>query len=299
MQRITTLGTTTSRNQWLNNASRSVSTNEERIATGLRFNRASQAPADAAALLRNQQSLGRLEQLDRNVANARMWLNTTDTALSDTVNTLTRARTLTIQGANGTNTVEGRTAIAADLRSAAEELLGHANTTVNGRPIFSGTAGTTQAYDLTGTYLGDAGAVVRAISPTESFSVGAAGPNVFGAANPGDPYAGSAYEVLMRAADAVEAGDTAGARAGIEAIDVATSRVQRELGRIGGLSSRLDQIEEKGSASQLATRAQISEIQDVDLAEALVHLQTSQTKYEATLSAAGRSLGRSLLDFLR
>ncbi len=299
MQRITTLGSTNNRNQWLDAATKGVSRSEQDVATGLRFDRASQAPADAAALLRNQQSLGRMEQLDRNINNARLWLNTADTALSDTVNTLTRARTLTIQGANGTNTVEGRAAIAADLRSAAQELLGHANSTVNGRPIFSGTAGTPMAFDASGNYVGDTGTVVRAISPTESFIVGAPGPNIFGATNLADPSAGSAYQVLMQAADAVEAGDFAAARAGIEAIDTATSRVQGELGRIGGLSSRLDQIEDRSSASQLATRTQISEIQDVDLGEALIKLQTSQTKYEATLSAAGRSLGRSLLDFLR
>ena len=299
MQRVTTLGSTTNSKVWIDVASKRLQQGEQRVATGLRFERVSEAPADAAALLRTERSLGRLEQLDRNADNARLWLNTVHTALNDSVDTMTRARTRLVQGANDTNTSESRQAIAADIRAAADELLSLANTSVNGRPIFAGTSGGATAYDSAGNYLGDGGGVVRSISSTDSFTVAAPGPLVFGTFNGASPYAGTAFQVLRAAADAVEIGDVAGARAGLEAIDAATGRVQSEIGRAGSLAARLDEIQIRNEDSKISLKSQISELVDVDLAEGIMDVKAAETSYEATLSAASRSLGRSLLDFLR
>lgn len=299
MQRVTTLGNTQSMQNVIAAAERRLSEAQDQIATGVKFNRSSQSPSDAATYLRNQRSLDRLGQLERNSSNARLWLDTTDTALRDGVSTLTRARTLGVQGANGTNSVEARGAIAANLRSIAEGMVTLANTEVNGRPIFAGTADTAVAYDAAGNYQGDAGQVLRAVTQTDKFSVAASGPVTFGTPNGADPYNGTVFQAINHLADMVEAGDTDQIRAGIEAIDTAMVRMQSETGRIGGLASRLDEIEDRNLESQVTTRTQISDVRDVDLAEAILRLKSAETSYEATLSAAGRSLSRSLLDFLR
>ena len=299
MERVTTLGNTNAAIDWIDRASRSAADSREKVATGVRFEVASDAPADAATLLRNQRSLDRLVQLSRNHANARLWLETGDTVLRDAVSTLTRGRTLAVQGANSITTPEGRAAIAGDLRAVADELQSLANETISGRPIFAGTAATSMAYDAAGNYLGDAGQVVRNVTATDSFVVASTGPQVFGTPDGTDPLNGTVFQLVHATADAVEAGDVAGARAGIEAIDVAMGRVQSELGRIGNLSSRLETVAARNESSQISTQAQISELRDVDLAEAIVRLRATEASYEATLSAAGRTLGRSLLDFLR
>ena len=299
MERVTTLGSTARTTAWIDTAARSLASSQQQVATGVRFTAASESPADAAILLRNQRSLDRQVQLGRNHANARLWLETGDSALNDTVATLTEGRTLAVNGANGTNTAEARAAIAAQLRSIGDELISLSNTTLNGRPIFGGTAGTTQAYDIDGNYLGDNGEVVRTITPTDDFVVSPNGPAVFGTPNVADPLNGTNFQLFDALADAVEAGDTAVTRQGIEAIDAAISRAQGEVGRLGSLSSQLDGVAARNEASQIATKAQISDVQDVDIAEAVVRLRAAETSYEATLSAASRSLGPSLLDFLR
>lgn len=299
MNRVTTLGTTNAANTWINSAGRAAAEQREQVATGIRFKVASEAPADAATFLRNQRSLDRLVQLSRNHANARLWLETGDTVLNDTVTSLTRGRTLAVQGANSITTPEARDAIANDLRAVANELRGLSNATINGRPIFAGTAATTLAYDDAGNYLGDAGQVVRNVTTTDSFVVAATGPQVFGTPDGGDPLNGTVFQILNATADAVAAGDVAATRQGIEAIDVAMSRAQGELGRLGNLSSQLEAISSRNESSQISTQAQISDVRDVDLGEAIVRLRAAEASYEATLSAAARSLGRSLLDFLR
>lgn len=299
MERITTLGNTTAVRDVILSAQGQLAEAQEQISTGVRFNRSSESPSDAAAYLRNQRSLDRLSQLQRNSSNARLWLDTTDTALRDAVGAVTQARTLGVQGANDTNSPEARGAIASQLRSIAQEMITLSNTVVNGRPVFAGNADTAIAYDATGNYQGDGGQVVRAVTPSDSFSVAASGPAVFGTADGTDPYNGTAFQVINELADAVEAGDVARVREGIEALDVVTQRVQAETGRIGGLAARLDEIDARNQETQIATRSQISDVRDVDIAEAIIRLKAAETSYEATLSAAGRSLSRSLLDFLR
>jgi flagellar hook-associated protein 3 FlgL len=299
MDRITTLGSTTAMRDVIAASQERLAEAQEQIATGVRFTRSSEDPSDAAAYLRNQRSLDRMAQLSRNSSNARLWLDTTDTALRDAVDSATRARTLGVQGANDVNSPEARSAIAANLRSIADEMISLSNTVVNGRPIFAGTADTARAYDASGNYQGDTGQVVRAVTPNDSFTVAANGPAVFGVPNGADPYNGTIFQAINEMADAVEAGDADRVRAGIEAMDAATSRIQAETGRVGGLAARLDEIDARNQASQIATQSQISDVRDVDMAEAILRLKSAETSYEATLSAAGRSLSRSLLDFLR
>ena len=299
MQRVTTLGNTNNMRDVISASERRLADAQNEIATGVKFDRSSQAPGDAATYLRNQRSLDRLGQLERNSSNARLWLDTTDTALRDGVNSLTRARTLGIQGATDTNSPEARSAIASNLRSVADEMLTLANTEVNGRPIFAGTSDTAIAYDATGNYLGDNGQVLRAVTQTDKFSVAASGPVAFGTPNGTDPYAGTVFQAINQLADMVEAGDVDQIRAGVEALDAAMVRMQSETGRIGGLAARLDEIDARNLESQVTTKTQISEVRDVDMAEAILRLKAAETSYEATLSAAGRSLSRSLLDFLR
>lgn len=299
MQRVTTHGNTRALQQVIAASERRLSDAQNDIATGVKFNRSSEAPGDAATYLRNQRSLDRLGQLERNSSNARLWLDTTDTALRDGVSSLTRARTLGIQGATDTNSPEARGAIASNLRSLAEEMLTLANTEVNGRPIFAGTADTAIAYDATGNYLGDTGQVLRAVTQTDKFSVAASGPIAFGTPNAADPYNGTVFQAINELADMVEAGDVDQIRAGVEALDTAMVRMQSETGRIGGLAARLDEIDSRNLESQVTTQTQISDVRDVDMAEAILRLKSAETSYEATLSAAGRSLSRSLLDFLR
>ena len=299
MDRVTTHGRTANLQDWIKISSSRLDGFQEQVATGVRLRVGSDSPSDANTLLRNQRTLQRMEQLDRNLSNARLWLDAGDRALNEIVAAGTQARTLAIQGANDTNTPESRAAIAADIRSIAQQVTTLANTTVNGRAIFAGTAGTAQAYDDAGAYLGDGGQVVRTVTPSDSFSVASSGPVAFGTENPGDPYNGTILQVLNRVADAVEAGDVAATRLGIEAIDTAMGRVTAEVGRIGNMAKRIDEIQNRNEADKISTRTRISDARDVDIGEALIRLRSAETAYQATLSAAARSLGPSLLDFLR
>jgi flagellar hook-associated protein 3 FlgL len=297
--RITDSGMANTREAWIAQGHARLVEQERALSSGRRINQPSDDPTAATRLLRHEVRLQRIEQFDRNVNNARLWIGAADQALQSAANGLGRAKTLAVQAGNDTLGAVENLALATDIRSIADSLLTISNTKVSGRSIFAGTADTPQAFDPSGAYLGDYGAVERTIDTNEVVTVGAAGPDVFGASNPIDPMNGSVFEALQALADAVEIGDITQVRAGIEAVDVATARVGSAQGQVGAISQQLDAAEFRHGGEQLAVEANVSKVRDTDMAEAIIRLRSAEGSYEATLAATARGLSRSLLDFLR
>ncbi len=297
--RVTELGNVNRFTDWGASARQRLAKAEQQIASGRRYERPSEAPVQAGEILASRHRLARLEQFVRNQTNANEWLQTADSSLQSGVAALTRARTLALQAVNASTSGEGRDAIAAEIRSVAREVLALANTTIDGRPLFGGTTDSSAAYDDSGAYLGDTGGVRRRIDDDLTIDVGANGPAVFGTSNAADPYNGSVFEALEELAVRIEAGDVDGGRDGIEAIDAAMSRLQTELGRIGGVGSRLEAVAEAAADEQVRMIGRLSDREDTDIAAAVISLRSAEASYEATLAASARALNRSLLDFLR
>lgn len=297
--RITDQGLANSRMSWISQGRSAVAEHERSISSGRRIDQPSDDPAATAQLMRHDIRLQRITQYQRNNNNAKLWIGAADSALQSAANNLGRAKTLAVQAGNDTLGPVENAALAADIRAIADELRSAANTKVSGRAIFAGTAGTTDAYDATNAYLGDAGVVELTIDTGESVVVGSSGPDVFGVDNPGDPMNGTVFEVLHALADAVVAADNTQVRVGIEAVDAATTRIGSAQGRVGAISQQLDATDTRQSGERLAVETTVSRIRDTDVAEAIIRLRSAEAGYEATLSATARGISSSLLDFLR
>ena len=297
--RITDQGLANSRAAWITEGRSASAAAEQQVSTGRRIDNASDDPGASAQLMRYDMRLQRLDQYQRNTANAKLWVAGADTALQSVANNLTRAKTIAVQAGNDTLGAAEDAALASDIRAIASEIRTIANSRVSGRAIFAGNAGTADAYDINGVYLGDNGSVEMMVDTSQSVTVGAIGPDVFGVANPGDPMNGTVFERLNELADAIEAGDTNLVRTGIEAVDGALDMVGSTQGQVGSTSQALDATELRHSGERLAVQGNVSSIRDVDMAEAIVRLRSAEAGYEATLSATARGVSRSLLDFLR
>lgn len=299
--RITDLGMMESRMAWMRQGQSRVAAAEQEIATGRRINKPSDNPSESARLMRHDLRLQRVSQFARNNDNAKLWVGTADQALQTGASYLERARTLAVQAGNDTTLgAQESRAIAADVRSIAQGMMAMANTKISGRAIFAGTADSDGAYDATTlAYVGDAGQVTRALDTDETVVVGYHGPDIFGTENPADPMNGNVFEMLGALADAIENGDNAQIRAGIEAVDTAMARVGTVQGRVGAAAQQLDAAETRQNAEKLNTEEHISKIRDVDIADAVIRLRSAEVSYEATMSATSRALSRSLLDFIR
>lgn len=297
--RITDQGLANSRAAWISEGRSTVAHTEQRVSTGRKIDNPSEDPGAAAQLMRYDMRLQRLSQYQRNSGNAKLWVGAADTALQSASNNLARAKTIAVQAGNDTLGTEENAALASDIRAIAAEIQTISNTKVSGRAIFAGTAGTTDAYDVNGAYLGNAEPVQFSIDTNQMVTVGAIGPEVFGTSNPGDAMNGSVFEALEALATAIENDDNVQVRVGIESMDTAMARVGGAQGQVGSTSQALDATDLRHSGEKLAVEENVSSIRDTDLAEAIIRLRSAEAGYEATLSATARGISRSLLDFLR
>jgi flagellar hook-associated protein 3 FlgL len=78
-----------------------------------------------------------------------------------------------------------------------------------------------------------------------------------------------------------------------------TSQVQTELGQVGARFQRVDAMQSQNKADALTMKKNLSNLEDVDLAEIMMQLQTQQVAYQAALQATAKALQPSLADFLR
>lgn len=139
------------------------------------------------------------------------------------------------------------------------------------------------------TFNGDAGQVIREIGDGETVAV-----NLDGA-----PLFDDIFSSLIAFRDGLRANDRT-------AINVAAGDVGREIdtvltarGEVGARMRRLESAWDRLAQEELSLRTLISGLEEVDITAEVVELQVRDTAFQAALSATGRSLGRSLLDFLR
>src|SRR4029079_16846663 len=121
-------------------------------------------------------------QYSRNASDGAAWLGTVDGTLQTVNSRLQRVRDPVLQGESPANLERtARQALATEVTSLRGELMGLANTSYAGRPVFGGTTSSTKAYDESSyAYLGNDGQVTRRLDSATTVEVGASGRTVFG-----------------------------------------------------------------------------------------------------------------------
>ncbi len=297
--RVTHLGTTARFQQQLENAAVRQSNAQGKVSTGRRITRPSDDPAVTGTVLQTGSQLRRTEQYQRNRDDASGWLGTIGQALTQASTRITVARTRTAAAINGSAAQDQRNALATEIRSISTELRSLANERFRGRAVFAGTADTDVAFDDTGAFVGDEEQVARTLGNGDRVVVNVSGVDAFGAQDIVDPMNGNTFQVLEAVATALEAGDIPQAQIGLDKLDDSHTRITNSLGQSGALASRVESMAVSLADDQLVHRQQLSQLEDADLAQAMVELTASQVAYEASLATIAQANRTSLLDFIR
>jgi flagellar hook-associated protein 3 FlgL len=270
---------------------------QTKLSTGKELTRPSVDPGATSSAMGMRQDLRRADQRLRSLNDAQGWLETADTTLTSALGSLGRAKQIAVQGANTGSLTDpvARKALAAELRSIRSEMLALANTTYGSRSIFNGTADGA-SYDASGVYQGNDASIIRDVAPSTSVAVNLTGPAVFGTAGGA---VGDVFEVLGRLADAVEAGDAAAVAVEHTNLDSLTSVVSAATVEIGTRSARLTEAKSRAEDNKLLLISQLSEVEDVDIVDALITAKAQENSYQASLQVAAKILPPSLLDYLR
>ena len=127
----------------------------KQIASGLKIQYAHEDVSIFSQTMRLDNETTVLSQIKESTANGSTVSNQTDTIMNGFGDLMNRFRTLLVQATNDTNGETSRDAIAEELRGLKENLKGLANTSINGKYIFSGSALDTKPIDAKGIYRGN------------------------------------------------------------------------------------------------------------------------------------------------
>jgi flagellar hook-associated protein 3 FlgL len=274
---------------------------QQQLTSGKVLTRPSDSPTDTNTSMQTRSRQASVMQQANNITDAQSWLDQTDSTLQNMLGIAHRVRDLTVQGSNsGATSAQSRAAIAAEVSSLRDSLLGMANTTVQGRPLFGGVTGGSQAYDpTTGAYTGVLGAsgdpvpVIRRLSDVATIRIDTTGPEAFGD-QPDD-----LFSVVNDIATHVTTSDPTALAADLTALDDRINDMLVAVAGVGARASRVETASTLNKEAQLNLTSRLSGIEDVDLAKTTMELQMQQVTYQAALSVTAKTMQQSLVDFLR
>ena len=262
---------------------------QDQLSSGRRLTRPGDDPSATASSMKLRSQKRADEQYLRNISDATGRLGITDSTLVGIGNQIHRARDLLVSARSGVMSDEGRVAIAAELSVIRDSVIGLYNTRWLDRPVFGGTAPGDVAVDASGGYIGDDGEIVSRISRDATLRIDVRGTDVAADLLPGT-LEQAAEDVLT---DSDNIGDLLGE------LDEHLSAVLKGLGDVGARAAALETTKANLDSEKIDFTARISQNEDVDMPEAIMHLESQRVAYEAALGAAARVLQTSLADFLR
>ena len=276
---------------------------QEQLSSGKAVNRPSDSPSGAVNALRYRADIRRNEQLSRNASDGIAWLGQADTSLTDGLSLIRRVRDLVLQGVNASTDQAGRDAIANEIDGIRDGMLALANTSYLGRPIFAGNAGGSVAYDASGTYLGDNGAVSRAVSPGVEVQVNVTGPDAFSfaATSPGGPT--DIFATLAKISADLRSGTPVAIETvrneDLSALDAGFVKMQQALATVGGRYHQVETMRNRNESDAINLASALGEVESIDLPKTVMDLQMQEVAYQSALAATARVIQPSLVDFLR
>lgn len=166
------------------NQQSSLANTQNQVTTGKRINVASDDPTGAAQALSLNHILASNAQYTSNIDAANTRLTTEGGALDSVTSLLDRARTLALNGINGSLSPSDRQNMATELTQIRDQLVQLGNTTdTNGTALFAGTSTTaapfTKNSDGTVTYNGNDGQLNTAVGSSLQVPIGDAGSSIF------------------------------------------------------------------------------------------------------------------------
>jgi flagellar hook-associated protein 3 FlgL len=143
------------------------------------------------------------------------------------------------------------------------------------------------------TYNGDNGDISLVVGDQMSVIINADGDETFG----------DVFQRLAQLQQALQNPDpvagTAQAKALIDPLKQASQRIENIRAEGAVMFTHLELTEDRYAAFKLKNEDMLEKTENVDMATAIVELQTLQTAYETSLATAARVLQPTLLDFLR
>lgn len=289
----------------------SLTTLQEQAASGKSINQPSDNPTGTSEILSMNSQIGRFTQYATNAGDGLSWLSTASGALNSVTEALNQVQTDVVSGANASGSDStSRDALASDVTQIKQEMLQYAATTYNGRPVFSGTYGTTPypqgsasgvsdptsaSYDPTTAYAyaGSSTPVSRVVAPGQSVNVSVTANQVFGTGS------SSVFALLDTISQDLSNGNTSAlSGSDLTQLQSAMNTVTQAAGNTGALSATLTQDQTNANDMVSNLQDEVGNISDANEDQVATELDLVSTAYQAALETTAKIIQPSLVQFL-
>ncbi len=285
---------------------------QQEAATGRSINQPSDNPAGTSEVLALNTQLGRFQQYSSNISDGKSWLDTADTTLGSAVTALNQVQTDVLSGANATASDSASAgALAQDVMTIKQQLLGLSSTTYNNSYIFSGTLGTppypqgsaagvsdptSASYNPAAAYAsaGSTAAVTRPGAPGQKVDISLPAAKVFGTG------ASSVFSLLDTISQDLASGKTS-ALSGNDLTQLKSymNQMSQAQGTVGAAAQSLSGYASQATNMTSSLQGQVANLSDANEATVATDLELALTSYQAALQTTAKIMQPSLVQFIQ
>ncbi|SEN24073.1 flagellar hook-associated protein 3 FlgL [Terribacillus saccharophilus] len=279
----------------LSNSYSDLNKYSEQLSSGKKITKPSDDPVVATKGMGYRTEVRDVAQYKRNLSEAQSWIDNSDSAMSNATSALQRLRELAVQASNGTYEEGQRANIAEEVDQLKEQLATIANTQVNEKYIFNGSATNTAPVtineDGSTTVDFNSNAVNLTLSKGVDVKINVDGGAVFG---------NKLFDDLNNFSAALRSdGSDEDLDQYIGLIDENINNLVNERADIGARMNRMDLVESRLGDQELSATELMSNNEDAEMEEVIMNLTSQEAVHRAAMSAGARIIQPTLMDFLR
>lgn len=295
MMRVTTLQVSDQRIAEIMSGEVRLAQTQSEVSSGLRIQQPSDAPEDISSLLQTKSDIATLTRQQAGADAALPGMQASDAALGNITQALQQARTLALQANNSTISADQRQVIAGQINTIQSQIVSLANTQVNDRYVFAGTKSDAAPFSAGPpvTYSGNDSPAQLSLAAGAEFAVSVTGPSLLNARGGTD-----LFQNLSALESAVRSGDTKATAAGLAGLDDDMTNISRQQADIGAREQYVQMVRQQSDQNMTAAQARQSQLQNADMAGAILNEKTAENATQASLAMAGRVGQLSLLNYL-
>jgi len=289
----------------------SLSTIQAQLAEGKKIVKPSDEPDRAGAILRIKSMVDRQERHQDALVAAKNRLQSEEAVLKNSTGLITRIKELALTASNDSYDESNREVIAIEIDGMAEQLLSLANARdTQDNYLFGGSKVRVQPFQKNAdgriVYVGDETRFRIAVGDHRDLNLNRSGTNVFGplARQTGDPEAPvttavSLFESLQDLTSAIRSGDHDQMNRGIGELDRMMNRLTFNISEVGTDLHVADMQTEVVEETQIQLKSVLSNVEDLDYAEAVTRMQKQMMSLEAAQRSFAQISQLNLFDYIR
>ena len=273
-----------------------INTDEQQVASGQSVNVPSDNPANAAMLVQNANQTAETDQYLRSIGSIQGEMQNADSTLSSVVTVLQRAISLGTEGANGTNNVSDRQAIANELQGIQSQLVGLANLSYQGNYVFAGTATQTAPYVLDANspsgvdYVGNSETNQIAVGDNLNVQTNLPGSELF--SNSGN----DVFQAIQDLITSLQSGTNISGAVG--EVSSAYNYINTQRVFYGNAIDQLNTQQTYLNSETTQLAQQQTNLGGTNLPQAITNLESSETADQATLEVISQTQQNNLFSYL-